>query len=84
MDYVTKWMEAKALLATTSKAVGNFLHGEIFIRFEVPWKIFTNGGTWITSICIEEIMETYKIEHKLMITYHLEANGRVEGKNKIK
>jgi hypothetical protein len=35
-DYVTKWVEAKALQKSTKKVVANFLYGEIFIRFGVP------------------------------------------------
>jgi hypothetical protein len=32
-DYVTKWMEAKALARATEQSVVNFLFEEIFVRF---------------------------------------------------
>jgi hypothetical protein len=35
-DYVTKWVEAKALVRATEQSVVNFLFEEIFVRFGVP------------------------------------------------
>ena len=35
-DYVTKWMEGKALPRATEQTVVNFLFEEIFVRFGVP------------------------------------------------
>jgi hypothetical protein len=36
IDYVTKWVEAKALVRVTEQSVVNFLFEEIFFRFGVP------------------------------------------------
>jgi hypothetical protein len=36
MDYVTKWMEEKALPTTTTQTVVEVLHKEIFVRFGIP------------------------------------------------
>jgi hypothetical protein len=35
-DYVTKWVEAKALLAASEQSVVDFLFNDIFTRFGVP------------------------------------------------
>ena len=48
-DYVTKWVEAKALFRITEKSVVEFIYEEIFTRFGVPREIVTNQGTQFTS-----------------------------------
>ena len=48
-DYVTKWIEAKALPRATEQAVEDFLYEDIFTRFGVPREIVTNQGTQFTS-----------------------------------
>jgi transposase InsO family protein len=82
-NYVTKWMEAKALRVATEQVVVGFLHEEIFTRFRIPREIVTNGGTQFTSRLIKYLMDIYKIKHRVTTPYHPQANGQVEGKNKI-
>lgn len=43
IDYVTKWVEAKALASATEATVANFLFEDIFVRFGVPKEIITDG-----------------------------------------
>ena len=43
-DYVTKWVEAKALTKATEQVVSEFLFEDIFIRFGIPREIVTDGG----------------------------------------
>ena len=44
-DYVTKWVEAKALFSATEYSVVNFLYEDIFTRFGVPREIVIDQGT---------------------------------------
>ena len=44
-DYVTKWVEAKALYQANEQSMVDFLFEEIFTRFGVPREIFTDQGT---------------------------------------
>jgi hypothetical protein len=45
-DYMTKWVEAKALHSATEEVVLDFLFEYIFVRFGVPRELVTDGGSW--------------------------------------
>ena len=63
MDYVTKWVEAKALFKATEKSVVEFIYEEIFTRFGVPREIVTDQGTQFTSKLMKELTTKYGIRH---------------------
>ena len=42
-DYVTKWVEAKALTRATEQAILDFLFEDIFVCFGIPKEIVTDG-----------------------------------------
>ena len=54
-NYVTKWVEAKALFQATEKSVVEFIYEEIFTRFGVPREIVTDQGSQFTSKLMKEI-----------------------------
>eukprot|EP00253_Pinus_taeda_P035882 PITA_35882 len=82
-DYVTKWVEAKALYAATEKAVVEFLFEDIFTRFGVPREIVTHQGTQFTSKLVKELTEQYQVKHRKSTPYHPQDNGQVESTNKV-
>jgi len=43
IDYMTKWVEAKALFRANEEVVLAFLFEEIFVRFGVPRELVTDG-----------------------------------------
>eukprot|EP00253_Pinus_taeda_P032423 PITA_32423 len=69
-DYVTKWVEAKALFSATENPVVNFLYEDIFTRFGVPREIVTNQGSQFTSRMMEKLMEEYKVMHRKSTPYN--------------
>jgi transposase InsO family protein len=83
IDYVTKWVEVKALPKATEDTVANFLYEDIFVRFGVPQKIVTDQGAQFTSRLIESITEQFKIKHQMSTPYHPQANGQVEVTNRV-
>ena len=83
LDYVTKWVEAKALFRATEKSVVEFIYEEIFTRFGAPREIVTDQGTQFTSKSMKEITMKYGIWHWKSSAYHPQANGQVESTNKV-
>jgi transposase InsO family protein len=75
MDYVTKWVEAKALFRATKKFVVKFIYEDIFTRFNVPREIVTDQGTQFTSKMMKELTEKYGIKHCKSSPYHPHTNG---------
>ena len=82
-DYVTKWVEAKALLRATEKSVIEFIYEEIFTRFGIPRKIVTDNGAQFVSKSMKALTEQYGIKHYKSSPYHPQENGQVESTNKV-
>ena len=45
VDYVSKWVEAKATRIDDSKVVTNFIKSNIFSRFGIPRALISDRGT---------------------------------------
>ena len=54
-DYVTKWVEAKALPRATEQAVSDFLYEKVFTRFGVSREIVIDRGLQFTSKLIKSL-----------------------------
>ena len=55
-DYMTRWVEAVALVKANDQAVIDFLYKEIFTRFGVPKEIITDGGPQFVSHKLEALL----------------------------
>ena len=73
-NYMTKWVEDKALIKANEEYVLTFLFEEIFIRFGVPRELITNGGPPFNSHNFKDMLQKYHINHKMTTPYHLQAN----------
>eukprot|EP00253_Pinus_taeda_P012991 PITA_12991 len=76
-DYVTKWVEAKAVTKATENTVVTFLFEEIFVRYGVPRQIVTDQGAQFTSTLVRDLTEKYKIKHRKSTPYHPQANKQI-------
>ena len=83
IDYVTKWVEAKAHYQANEQSVVDFLFEEIFTHFGVLREIVTDQGTQFMSKMVKTIIQQYQICHKVSTPYHPQANGQVESTNKV-
>ena len=83
IDYVTKWVEAKALYQANEKYIVDFLFEEIFTHFGVPREIVTNQGMQFMSKLVKSITQKYQSIRRTSSPYHPRANGQVESTNKV-
>jgi hypothetical protein len=70
VDYVTKWVEARACQANDSKTVVNFLKTNIFTRFGVPRVLISDGGKHFCNKHLENLLLKYNVKHKVATPYH--------------
>jgi hypothetical protein len=82
-EYMTKWVEAKALHRETEEAVIKFLFTDIFTRFGMPRELVTDGGPPFSSHGFKATLQKYHIQQRMTTPYHPQANGQVESTNKF-
>ena len=82
VDYVSKWIEAKATSTCESKEVTKFLKSHIFSRFGIPRAIISDQGTHFCNRTVEALMKKYGVHHRLSSPYHPQANGQAEISNR--
>nr|GEU30255.1 reverse transcriptase domain-containing protein [Tanacetum cinerariifolium] len=77
VDYLSKWVEAKALPTNDSRVVCKFLKN-LFARFETPKAIISDRGTHFCNDQFAKVMQKYSVTHRLATPYHPQTNGHVE------
>ncbi|KAM2012984.1 hypothetical protein ACFX1T_024754 [Malus domestica] len=82
VDYVSKWVEAKATRTNDSKVVANFIRTNIFARFGMPRVIISDGGSHFCNQTIEALLRKYNVNHKVSTPYHPQTNGQAEVSNR--
>ena len=53
VDYVSKWVEAKATRIDDSKVVTDFIKSNIFSRFGIPRALISDRGTHFCNRTVE-------------------------------
>ncbi|XP_062020685.1 uncharacterized protein LOC133737074 [Rosa rugosa] len=82
VDYVSKWVEAKATRKNDSKVVTKFLKEHIFSRFRTPRIIISDGGTHFINRTFDALLRKYGVKHKVATPYHPQTSGQVEVSNR--
>lgn len=77
-DYLTGWVEARAIPNKTKQQVVNFLISEIFTRHGVPREIVTDRGGEFINDAVKELCDQFGIVKIATSAYHQQANGIVE------
>jgi len=70
VDYVSKWVEAKATRTSDSRVVMKFVRSHIFCRFEIPRAIISDQGTHFCNRSMTTLLQKYAIVHKISTPYH--------------
>ncbi|CAN6586032.1 unnamed protein product [Malus baccata var. baccata] len=81
VDYVSKWVEAKATRTNDSKVVTDFIRTNIFARFGMPRVIISDVGSHFCNRTIEALLRKYNVNHKVSTPYHPQTNGQAEVSN---
>ncbi|GKB79630.1 reverse transcriptase domain-containing protein [Tanacetum coccineum] len=81
IDYLSKWVEAKALPTNDARVVCKFLK-TLFSRFGAPRAIISDRGTHFCNDQFTKVMLKYGVTHRLSTAYHPQTSGQVEVSNR--
>nr|GEZ73282.1 reverse transcriptase domain-containing protein [Tanacetum cinerariifolium] len=75
VDYLSKWVEAKALPTNYARVVVKFLKS-LFSRFGTPKAIISDRSTHFCNDQFSRVMEKYGVTHRLSTSYHPQTSGQ--------
>ncbi|CAM8880878.1 unnamed protein product [Rhodiola kirilowii] len=78
VDYVSKWIEAKATRCDDAKTVIDFLRTNLFCRSGVPKAIISDQGTHFCNRMMASTLKRYHVHHRTSTAYHPQTNGQAE------
>ncbi|GKB73238.1 reverse transcriptase domain-containing protein [Tanacetum coccineum] len=81
VDYLSKWVEAKALPTNDARVVVKFLKS-LFARFGIPRAIISDCGTHLCNDKFAKVMSKYGVTHRLATAYYPQTSGQVEVSNR--
>nr|GFB67097.1 reverse transcriptase domain-containing protein [Tanacetum cinerariifolium] len=81
VDYLSKWVEAKALPTNDARVVGKFLKS-LFSWFGTPKAIISDRGIHFCNDQFSRVMAKYGVTHRLSTAYHPQTSGQVEVTNR--
>ncbi|KAM1050644.1 hypothetical protein ACFX1Q_032341 [Malus domestica] len=82
VDYVSKWVEARATRTNDSNVVADFVKTNIFARFGMPQILISDGGSHFCNRTIEALLKKYNVTHKVATPYHPQTSGQAEVSNR--
>nr|GEW87621.1 reverse transcriptase domain-containing protein [Tanacetum cinerariifolium] len=81
VDYLSKWVEEKALPTNDARVVCKFLKN-LFARFETPRAIISDRGTHFCNDQFAKVMLKFGVTHRLATPYQPQTSGQVEVSNR--
>ncbi|GJU34880.1 reverse transcriptase domain-containing protein [Tanacetum coccineum] len=81
VNYLLKWVEAKALPINDARVVVKFLKS-LFVRFGTPRAIISDRGTHFCNDQFAKVMSKYGVTHRLATAYYPQTSGQVEVSNR--
>nr|GFA81614.1 reverse transcriptase domain-containing protein [Tanacetum cinerariifolium] len=80
VDYLSKWVKAKALPTNDARVVCKFLKS-LFARFGALRAIISDRDTYFCNDQFSKVMLKYGVTHRLSTAYHPQTSGQVEVSN---
>nr|GEW87652.1 reverse transcriptase domain-containing protein [Tanacetum cinerariifolium] len=77
VDYLSKWVKAKALPTNDARVVVKFLKF-LFTQFGTPRAIISDRGTYFCNDKFAKVMSKYGVTQHLATAYHPQTSGQVE------
>ncbi|GJW33011.1 reverse transcriptase domain-containing protein [Tanacetum coccineum] len=81
VDYLSKWVKAKALPTNDARVIVKFLKS-LFAQFGTPRAIISDRGTHFCNDQFAKVMSKYGVTHRLATAYHPQTSGQVEVSNR--
>nr|GEZ46400.1 reverse transcriptase domain-containing protein [Tanacetum cinerariifolium] len=81
VDYLSKWVEAKALPTNEARVVCKFLKS-LFTKFGSHRAIISDRGTHFCNDQFTKVMLKYGVTHRLSTAYHPQTSGQVKVLNR--
>nr|GFB30250.1 reverse transcriptase domain-containing protein [Tanacetum cinerariifolium] len=81
VDYLSKWVKAKALPTNDARVVVKFLKS-LFSRFGIPRTTISDRGTHFCNDQFIRVMIKYGVTHCLATAYHPQTSSQVEVSNR--
>nr|GEW17142.1 reverse transcriptase domain-containing protein [Tanacetum cinerariifolium] len=81
VDYLSKWVKAKALPTNDARVVCKF-QNNIFSRFGTPRAIISDRGTHFCNDQFARVMKKFGVTYRLATPYHPQTSGHVEVYNR--
>src|SRR6201985_2290212 len=81
VDYLTKYLEARALLLADALSIVPFIYEDIICRHGIPLELISDRGTEFVNELVRTLCTQYKIRQIMTTAYHLQGNGLTEQTN---
>ena len=82
MDYVSKWVEARACLRNYANTVVGFIQRNIMSRFGASRTIISDEGSHFANKLFAKLMRKYGVRHVMGLAYHPQSNRQAEISNR--
>nr|GEX85084.1 reverse transcriptase domain-containing protein [Tanacetum cinerariifolium] len=81
VDYLSKWVEAKALPTNDARVVVKFLKS-LFTQFGTPRAIISDHRTHFCNDKFAKVMSKYGVTHRIFTAYHPQTSRKVKVSNR--
>jgi len=77
-DYLTKWVEARAVPDKTASTVAGFIYEDIICRHGAPKELLSDQGKEFMNALVANICALFETKHQTTTPYHPQTNGLTE------